>query len=579
MRYYVLATDYDGTLAHNGIVSSNTIDALKRLIASGRHLILVTGRELPELKSVFEDLQLFRWVVAENGGLLYEPSSNKEYLLSEPPSERLVSALREKGVCNISVGRSVIATWSPFEHIVLETIHELGLELQVIFNKGAVMVLPAGINKAFGLDKALLELKISRHNVVGVGDAENDHSFLQMVEFSAAVDNALNSLKESTDLVLPAGHGDGVVYLIDRIINDDLASLERMPRRYPLNIATVGEDTVALPNFGGPILICGASGSGKSTLANRVVDSIQEQSYQYCLIDPEGDYESFEGAVVLGSPTLAPQIEEVMHILEQPGVNVVVCLTGVPIPDRPSYFLKFLCSLLDLRTQTARPHWLILDEAHHLLPADWNPSNESVPSNWTNVVLITVQPSLLPACLLAQVEIIAIVGKDPELAIKDFVSIAQIALPILPDSESQDGEILIWNTKDSSTVKRCKPIKSLREHHRHRRKYAEGQLSPERSFYFRGIDKQLNLRAQNLILFCQIAEGIDDETWVFHLNRGDYSCWLANSIKDEELSQEASRIEGLKNVLALESKRMMLDAIQLSYTLPATSLLELPGAG
>jgi len=579
MRYHVLATDYDGTLAHNGVVFPDTIDAMKRFVASGRHLILVTGRELPELQSAYRDLQMFRWVVAENGGLLYEPSSKKEFILSDPPSEKLVAALRRKGVDRISVGKSIIATWSPFEHIVLETIRELGLELQVIFNKGAVMVLPTGVNKAFGLERALLELKISGHNVVGVGDAENDHSFLRVVEFSAAVDNALNSLKESADLVLPFDHGDGVVYLIDQILNDDLASFERKIHRYPLTIATIGEDPVVLPNYGGPTLICGASGSGKSTLANRVVDAIQEQSYQFCLIDPEGDYESFEGAIVLGSPTIAPQIEEVLHVLEQPGVNVVVCLTGVPIPDRPSFFLLLLSGLLELRTQTARPHWLILDEAHHLLPADWNPSNESVPSNWNNVVLITVQPSLLPARLLAQVEIIAIIGKDPELAMSDFVSITQMAEPALPVSESQDGEILIWNTKDSSPVKRCKPIKSLREHHRHRRKYAEGQLSPERSFYFCGSEKQLNLRAQNLMLFCQIAEGIDDDTWEFHLNRGDYSCWLAKSIKDDELAQEASRIEKLENLSALESKRLLLDAIKLSYTLPATSLLELPGAG
>jgi len=578
MRYHVLATDYDGTLAHNGVVFPDTIDAMKRFVASGRHLILVTGRELPDLQSVCRDLHMFRWVVAENGGLLYEPSSKKEFLLSEPPSEKLVAALREKGVDRISVGKSIIATWSPFEHIVLETIRELGLELQVIFNKGAVMVLPTGVNKAFGLEKALLELKISRHNVVGVGDAENDHSFLREVEFSAAVDNALTSLKESADLVLPVDHGAGVVYLINHILNDDLESFEGRLQRYPLTIATVGEDAVVLQNYGGPTLICGASGSGKSTLANRVVDTIQEQSYQFCLIDPEGDYESFEGAIVLGSPMLAPQIEEVMQVLEQPGVNVVVCLTGVPIPDRPSFFLQLLSVLLEMRNQTARPHWLILDEAHHLLPADWHPSKESVPSNWNNVVLITVQPSLLPACLLAQVEMIAIVGKDPELAINDFVSITQIAPPILPDSESQHGEILLWNTKDSASAKRCKPIKSLREHHRHRRKYAEGQLPPERSFYFCGSDKQLNLRAQNLILFCQIAEGIDDETWEFHLNHGDYSCWIANSIKDEELAKEASRIESLENISALESKRLLLDAIQLSYTLPATSLLELPGA-
>ena len=64
---------------------------------------------------------------------------------------------------------------------MLEAIRDLGLELQVIFNKGAVMVLPSGVNKATGLDAALDELGLSPHNVVGVGDAENDHAFLALL--------------------------------------------------------------------------------------------------------------------------------------------------------------------------------------------------------------------------------------------------------------------------------------------------------------------------------------------------------------------------------------------------------------
>jgi hydroxymethylpyrimidine pyrophosphatase-like HAD family hydrolase len=136
MRYQVLATDYDGTPAHDGRVSQETLAALNRFIASGRRLILVTGRELPQLKSVFSDLHLFHWVVAENGGLLYEPSTEKEILVGNPPSLTLVETLSHRGVTSISVGRCVIATWSPFENIVLETIRDLGLELQIILIQG-----------------------------------------------------------------------------------------------------------------------------------------------------------------------------------------------------------------------------------------------------------------------------------------------------------------------------------------------------------------------------------------------------------------------------------------------------------
>ena len=79
----------------------------------------------------------------------------------------------------LSVGRSIVATWEPNEGLVLQAIKELGLELEIIFNKGAVMILPSGVNKATGLVAALDELELSPHNVIGVGDAQNDHAFLQ----------------------------------------------------------------------------------------------------------------------------------------------------------------------------------------------------------------------------------------------------------------------------------------------------------------------------------------------------------------------------------------------------------------
>ncbi len=578
MRYQVLATDYDGTLAFNGNVSAATIAALQRFAASGRRLILVTGRELPELKSVFSDMSLFHWVVAENGGLLYEPSTGREILIGSPASQKLADTLVSRGVNPVSVGRCVVATWSPFENVVLDTIHNLGLELQIVFNKGAVMVLPAGVNKAFGLEQALQEMKLSRHNTVGVGDAENDHSFLQVCEFSAAVSNALPAVKDSVEMVLTADHGMGVELLIDRILSDDLQSFELVSMRHKLPIATTESGELCLPPFGGPILVCGSSGSGKSTLANQIVDSIAAQGYQFCIVDPEGDYESFEGAVVLGGPNATPQIDEAIHVLEQPDASVVVCLTGVPIPDRPPFFLQLLAELMQLRAKTGRPHWLILDEAHHLMPANWLPPSELLPENLMNVVLIAVQPDLLPVSLLNQVEMVAFVGHDADQVAQNFAAAIQVDAPRLPSPQLATGEVYLWQTKTALPVKRCRAIRSRREHERHRRKYAEGQLPPERSFYFRGADGSLNLRAQNLILFCQLAEGVGDATWNFHLYNGDYNRWFQECIKDETLAAEATRVAGLAGLSATESRKLILAAIQQDYVLAATSLLAVPGA-
>jgi hydroxymethylpyrimidine pyrophosphatase-like HAD family hydrolase len=137
-----LATDYDGTLAHDGRTDAATIDALIQLRDSGRRVIIVTGRELPDLERVFpECMAVSDAIVAENGALLYLPATREERVLAPAPPPEFVEALRRAQVSPLSVGRSIVATWEPEEHKVLEVIAELGLEWQIIFNKGAVMCL------------------------------------------------------------------------------------------------------------------------------------------------------------------------------------------------------------------------------------------------------------------------------------------------------------------------------------------------------------------------------------------------------------------------------------------------------
>jgi hydroxymethylpyrimidine pyrophosphatase-like HAD family hydrolase len=231
MQYLALATDYDGTLAHDGHVSKLTLEAVHRLRASGRKIILVTGRELPELKATFPYINVCDAVVGENGALLYWPAEDREEVLGEPPPESFILEMNRRDVKPFSIGRVIFATWRPHEGAVLEAIQSLGIGYQIIFNKHAVMVLPSNVNKATGLTEALRRLNISHHNVVGVGDAENDHAFLDTCNVAVAVDNALPALKQRCDLVTAGDHGKGVSELIDRIIADDLQSLgPRRPR-------------------------------------------------------------------------------------------------------------------------------------------------------------------------------------------------------------------------------------------------------------------------------------------------------------------------------------------------------------
>ena len=191
-----------------GAASASTVAALRRLKDSGRKLILVTGRQLDDLFEIFPEHDLFDRIVAENGAVLYRPSNQESRALAEPPPPAFAERLK-RSIPDVAVGKVIVATWQPHEVTVLELIKEMGLELQVIFNKGAVMILPSGVNKASGLGEALAELGLSARNTVAVGDAENDHAFLALCECSVAVANALPSVKERADLVTRATTAPG----------------------------------------------------------------------------------------------------------------------------------------------------------------------------------------------------------------------------------------------------------------------------------------------------------------------------------------------------------------------------------
>jgi HAD superfamily hydrolase (TIGR01484 family) len=540
---------------------------LRKVAASGRRLILVTGRELENLKEVFPQLEIFDLVVAENGALVYNPLTREEFLTAEPPPPAFASALKRAKVEPLSQGRVIVATWQPNEAQVLETIRRLGLELQVIFNKGAVMVLPSGVNKATGLGAALERLELSPHNLAGVGDAENDHAFLSLCEFAAAVDNALPFLKERADYVTGRDHGAGVSEVITALLKDDLQRLDRKVSRHDL---AVGRDArgndVSLRPYGSNLLIVGESGSGKSTLTKAFIERVHDSGYQFCIIDPEGDYEDFEAGVVLGDRSRVPTNQEVLQLLRNPHSNAVVNLLGVALEKRPAFLASLLPELQEMRSRTGRPHWIVLEETHHILPREHGAGTLTLPQQLVNAVFVTIDGALLLPGALDLVDCVFSVGPKGGDSLRAVAAAMKEKPPAALKSDLQQGEALMWTR--GKRVRRFAVAPSRFEHRRHRRKYAQGDLGPDDSFYFRGAEDKLNLKAQNLIIFAQLADGLDDDTWTYHLRRGDYSSWFRDVIKDEGLAEDATMIERQQRLDAAESRRRIQEAIADRYTLP-----------
>jgi HAD superfamily hydrolase (TIGR01484 family) len=569
MRYPALATDYDGTLATHGAVPATVLAALQRARDMGRRLVLVTGRVWPELQAVFPEYKVFHRIVAENGALLIDPETSEQTLLGVGPPESFIERLRAQHVEPLSIGKVIVATWEPWQHAVLAAIRDQGLELQVIFNKGAVMVLPSGVNKASGLLAALAQLGISRHNCVAVGDAENDHALLEQSELGVAVANAISVLKERADWTTRAERGEGVLELVEEWLATDLRG--RVPGHGRSNLtlgSTESGEPYRIPVHGSRVLLCGRSGSGKSTLMSALLEQLTDAEYQYCLIDPEGDFQTSPGRVVMGDAEHRPDPVEVVKALEVTPANVVVNLLGVPLEERSAFASVLLKHLRHHQDLYGRPHWVVIDEAHHMLGQDVDVKPGELHEESCSTALVTVHPAHLHASELERVDTVVVVGTSPQESLQELASTLGLDIPRIIDETQEPGQVIAWSRRQPFELVKLTALESRQERRRHQRKYAVGELGPDKSFYFRGPSGALNLRAHNLALFVQMADGVDPETWSFHLERNDYSTWLREAVKDGELADEVREIERRAEETD-QSRALVRQAIDRRYTLPA----------
>ncbi len=562
MYFLALAADFDGTLAKEGVVANETIAALQRLKDSGRTLIMVTGREIDDLRKIFSWFDLFELIVAENGAVIYAPKKDRLRRLAQPPSKAFIARLKARGVTNISVGQAIVAAWEPDQAVIVDVIRELGLELHVIFNKGALMVLPTGINKATGLQAALAQLDISEHAVVGVGDAENDHSFLSVCGCSAAVSNALPGLRSEVDIRLEKDHGSGVVELIDDLLARDQAILPKSRDGLMLGADRRGEPVFVEPT-GGNVLITGPSRSGKSTFATALTERMVERGFEFCVLDPEGDYSELRDATVLGSADNPPSRAGILQLLRRAAINVVIDLHPVPFHKRADLVRSLWAPIADLRMKTGRPNWLVVDESHEAFPAG---ANHRLPEGLPPLIFLTIEPVLLPERILSSISTVCAFGPEPPEAIAAFCRAAGCALPSRVPPLQQD-EALVWRLQDGPPLP-LRPITAEQPHQRHAGKYAQGDVGSWRSFYFRGPRGRVNLPACNLFEFIRIAREVDDEVWEYHFRAADYSRWFRYVIRDPGLARDVAALERDPSLTPDQSREAVFAEITERY-LPA----------
>src|SRR5690606_22979296 len=245
--------------------------------------------------------------------------------------------------------------------------------------------------------------------------------------------NAIESLKRTAAFVTRGSNGDGVSELADELITSDLLRMEGKLERHLILVGNRADGTeVRMPPYGRNLLSAGPSGSGKSSLTAGLVERLIEKAYQVCIVDPEGDYSTLQSIVCLGNQKRAPSVNEALSILEDPAINLSINLLGLPLEDRPFFFAQLIPGLQALRTRTGRPHWIVLDEAHHMLPQTWGHGGSALPHKLGETILVTLHPDHVAPAVLAPIDIVLAIGRSPEKTLGKFAAATARMLTLPP---------------------------------------------------------------------------------------------------------------------------------------------------
>jgi hypothetical protein len=218
-----------------------------------------------------------------------------------------------------------------------------------------------------------------------------------------------------------------------------------------------------------------------------------------------------------------------------------------------------------LRKKVGRPHWIVIDEAHHTAPAEPGPT-ASIPTHLPDAILISAEPASIAKAELEATSAIVAVGPEAQGVIASYCEALGLSAPTT--APPGNDEVIYWDRTKALPPAIVTVAGPTSEHKRHIRKYAKGTLGEDKSFYFRGPKGALNLRAHNLTVFLQMGDGVDEETWLFHLKQRDYSRWFREAIKDDELAKEIERVEAA-DLDANASRAAIQQIMGRRYTAPA----------
>ena len=540
--FRAVAIDYDGTLTHGRCPSDEVLEALAAFRADHRYVVLVTGRILEELLADFPDaVQHFDALVTENGAVVWHGGLEKPVV--PPVASALVTHLQQRGV-HLRQGRVILALDAQHDAAVRGICVSLGLDAQLVRNREALMVLPAGVTKATGLREALCILGVSYHSTVGIGDAENDLALLQACELGVAVGNAVPSLKAMADYILPDQNGAAVARFVREQIPGGMNDLQPSRRRVPLGITEAGGD-VTIPASRAHVFVDGPTGSGKSYVAGLFIEALAEAGYTVCVLDFEGDHgalgHELRGMLALGGAEPLPTVDEVGRIIKHRFSSVVLNLSLRNPALRCAYARDVITELTAIRAERGLPHWIIVEEAH-MVEAEVL----ELARSHGNLCLVTYHPDWLPESAMTQADV------------------------LITMEGGGWGRVALGPDRQHSVRFRA----GAREvaHVRHMHKYGAGAVAYERGFSFRGSYGEQGPHVTTLPDFCERLATVPDAMILHHAAHRDFSRWVRDVFQDRTLAASLRRLESECRPGALDDFRSQVqDLIQLRYDFSASA--------
>jgi hydroxymethylpyrimidine pyrophosphatase-like HAD family hydrolase len=551
VRFAALACDYDGTLADRDRIGPEALAALERARQEGLRLILVTGRTFFDLARVCERLDLFDGVVAENGAVLYSPRAGALRDQAPPPPSHLLGELDRRGI-PYQLGRVVVATARSNEPGVLEALSATGVGLAPVHNRGALMLLPQGVSKGTGVREELRELGLSPHDVLALGDAENDLELFDACGFAACPHNAVPILRDRADWVFPGENGRAIAAaIVGPILSGDLRVGASPRHRLEVGWASGTAEQVTIPSRDINLLVSGDPGAGKSWLAGALVERLNDSSYAACVIDPEGDYRSL--AELPGIDWIEIRDREsvaqaVARFERDPSACAIMDFSALTHTQKVRLIEATLDLVRRLRRRLGRPHWVILDEAHYSLhPSGVHES--AVGLDRKGFCLVTYKPSWLRPAVLSTVDMLACARTTAPQGLSALHNLlasageaARHAVAALPDLPP--GRFLLVRPGSAAGPVTFAASPRHTSHVRHRRKYADSRVAAQQRFFFRDPHGHLVATADSLGACRKVVATLPACVLANHAGRGDLSRWVLDVFGDRALGRQIRKLEG-----------------------------------